>query len=236
MVAFIQRRVGESLLEKLPDVSADLSVDLGCGTGFFLENLHKKLKGDVVAFDLAEGMTRYVKRHNESRLCVCGDAENIPLADASVDCIYSSLAIQWCEDNRSLFSEIYRVLKPGGKIVFSTLGPETLAELKQAWSAVDDYVHVNRFVGRDDLQRAAVAGGFSNMEISEEMITLEYAQLKGLTRELKGIGAHNVNEGRPAGLTGRHRIKQLLAAYEGQRNERGMLPATYQVWYGVLQK
>ena len=74
------------------------------------------------------------------------------------------------------------------------------------------------------------------MELSEEMITLEYQQLKDLTRELKGIGAHNINEGRPAGLTGRHRIKQLLAAYEGQRNERGMLPATYQVWYGVLEK
>lgn len=235
-VAFLQRRVGESLLGKLPDVTVDLSVDLGCGTGFFVEALQNKLKGDVVAFDLAEGMTRYVKQHNASRLCVCGDAENIPLADASVDCIYSSLAIQWCEDNQTLFAEIFRVLKPGGKMLFSTLGPDTLAELKQAWSAVDDYVHVNRFVGRDSLQRAVKGAGFGAMELSEEMITLEYEQLKDLTRELKGIGAHNINEGRPAGLTGRYRIKQLLAAYESQRNERGMLPATYQVWYGVLEK
>ena len=167
---------------------------------------------------------------------MCGDAEKLPFADASVDCIFSSLAIQWCEDNPALFSEIYRVLKPGGKMFFSTLGPATLAELKLAWSAVDEYVHVNRFASYDDLQEAAISAGFDALQLTEEIITLEYSQLKNLTRELKGIGAHNMNEGRPAGLTGRKRIKKLLTAYENQRNENGLLPATYQVWYGVLEK
>lgn len=235
-VATLQRQVGEVLFNTLPDQPCSVTVDLGCGTGFYLDDLSSKLGGTVVAFDLAEGMTRYVKQRNNTEVCVCGDAENIPLSDASVDCIFSSLAIQWCEDNPALFAEIYRVLKPGGKMFFSTLGPDTLFELKQAWSAVDDYVHVNRFVGRDQLQQASRQAGFDALQLSEQMISLEYPQLKNLTQELKGIGAHNMNEGRPAGLTGRHRIKQLLAAYESQRNERGMLPATYQVWYGVLEK
>lgn len=235
-VAILQRRVGNSLLDTMPVLSTQVCVDLGCGTGFYLDKLIFQPGGMLLAFDLAEGMLRYVKHRHKAQACVCGDAEKLPFSDASVDCIFSSLAIQWCEDNPALFSEIYRVLKPGGKMFFSTLGPATLAELKLAWSAVDKYVHVNRFASYDDLQEAAISAGFDALQLTEEIITLEYSQLKNLTRELKGIGAHNMNEGRPAGLTGRKRIKQLLTAYESQRNENGLLPATYQVWYGVLEK
>lgn len=246
-VAGLQRRVGEKLLSFLPhelddaDSEPAVIVDLGCGTGYFTEQLQQHfVQPMIVGLDLAEGMVKHASANKKSSVWLCGDAESLPLADASVDVFFSSLAIQWCENNQALFAEIFRVLKPGGYIVFATLGPNTLHELRLAWQAVDDYVHVNHFVDQAILVDAIMAAGFdidmSAGQVIEENITLEYDCLKNLTRELKSLGAHNVNRGRAAGLTGKQRLQKFIAAYDVQRNDSGMLPATYQAWYGRLQK
>jgi malonyl-CoA O-methyltransferase len=240
-VADLQRRVGRQLLETLPDISADVVLDLGCGTGFFTPQLQKQYpESTVVGLDLAEGMVAYAASHKSSRHWLCADAELLPLADNSIDVIFSSLAIQWCEDTEGLFSEIFRVLKPAGYFVFSTLGPNTLHELKKAWRAVDDYVHVNKFVDKTIIESAVKNTGFiennAELVLTEDIITLQYSSLKQLTRELKSLGAHNVNNGRPSGLTGKHRMQQFINGYEQQRNSNNYLPASYQAWYGCLQK
>lgn len=255
-VAELQRKVGEQLLQQLlqqpVEQPVDVVVDLGCGTGFFARHLRTAFPGcQLVGVDLAEGMVAHAGAHHTADLWLCGDAESIPLADNSVDVIFSSLAIQWCEDNPRLFTEVARVLKPGGCCVFSTLGPDTLGELRAAWSQVDSYVHVNRFVEKTVIEQAINAAVFFSSPISrqsagysaysqtdwlEQTIVLEYDQLSQLTRELKALGAHNVNSGRQTGLTGKQRIRQLIAAYEPYRNAAGKLPASYQVWYGVLHK
>ncbi|WP_339669331.1 malonyl-ACP O-methyltransferase BioC [Dasania marina] len=240
-VAGLQRDIGNQLLECLPSNNAGLErvVDLGCGTGFFLPKLQQQLlPAQLVAFDLAEGMLRYARDHRELQdaLYLCGDAEAIPLADNSVDIIFSSLAIQWCETPEQLFAEVFRVLKPGGRFVFATLGPDTLNELRSAWQQVDSYVHVNQFLDEVIVNHAIAQAGFVVQQWQEQTVVLQYSKLKLLTRELKALGAHNVNAGRPSGLMGKQRVKALLAAYENYRNEQGMLPATYQVWYGVIAK
>jgi malonyl-CoA O-methyltransferase len=245
-VAELQRRVGEKLITQLPtqlptylpETAAEVVLDLGCGTGYFSSQLQAAFPDSaVVGLDMAEGMLTYAAGHQANRHWLCADAERLPLADQSVEVIFSSLAIQWCEDYPALFAEAHRVLKPGGSLVFSTLGPNTLHELRSAWLAVDDYVHVNRFVERGVLAEAVRGSGFTaELVLQEEVITLEYPSLKDLTRELKGLGAHNVNSGRPSGLTGKRRLQQLIEGYERQRNSRQLLPASYQVWYGCLQK
>ncbi len=240
-VAELQRQVGQTLLKTLPQTAAHTVLDLGCGTGFFCPLLQQRFpNSQIVGLDLAEGMAAYAAKKHASTHYVCGDAESIPLADASIDIVFSSLAIQWCEDNDALFSELFRILKPGAYIVFSTLGPDTLHELRDAWCAVDDYIHVNRFVGRDVLKASITKAGFNvkayEAAFNQETITLEYDTLKELTRELKSLGAHNVNSGRPVGLTGKQRLRRFIDAYELQRNAQGLLPATYQSWYGLLQK
>ena len=236
-VADLQRRVGKHLLGKLPK-KADVILDLGCGTGYFSSALKRTFPdGKIFGLDIAEGMLDYAARRRVgSADWLCGDAEQLPLADESVDLIFSSLSIQWCEDYSALFSEVARVLTPGGRFVFSTLGPKTLWELRQAWQAVDNYVHVNRFCEQALLISAAEQGGFSATVFDEQFEVLEYARLKDLTRELKHLGAHNVNSGRPKGLTGKKRMQQFIQAYEQQRNAKGKLPATYQVWYGAITK
>lgn len=240
-VAELQRQVGESLLAKIPariSIAGQSVVDLGCGTGYFHQALSQKLaRVSLVGIDFAEGMVRHCARHRRGGLWLCGDAENMPLAERSVALVFSSLAIQWCEDIDAVFAEMYRVLRPGGWLVFSTLGPDTLRELRDAWLQVDDYTHVNGFQSWQRLSSAITSAGFPTLiEPEEESVTLEYNTLHELTAELKSLGAHNVNSGRPAGLTGKQRLLQFFNAYEQQRNERGYLPASYQVWYGVLRK
>ncbi|MGJ8686069.1 MAG: malonyl-ACP O-methyltransferase BioC [Spongiibacteraceae bacterium] len=235
-VAELQRRVVDHALQYLGS-NAAVVVDIGCGTGYAMPALHQRFPNAFLSgVDLAEGMLQYAAQQRPANSWVCGDAENLPLADDSVGQIFSSLAIQWCENNAALFAEIERVLVPGGRAVVATLGPETLYELRDAWRQVDDYVHVNNFVDEAALKNAITQSGLRLQSWQQCSEVLQYSRLSGLTRELKDLGAHNVNEGRPGGLSGRQRIQALTHAYETFRNEQGLLPASYQVWYMVLEK
>jgi malonyl-CoA O-methyltransferase len=237
-VAGLQRQVGKGLLKQLPEQEPQVIVDLGCGTGFFSEQLkHRYPNALLIGLDIAEGMLRFSRnKFNGEGQWLCGDAEQLPLADQSVDLIFSSLALQWCENQQALFDELYRVLKPAGQCWLSTLGPNTLHELRQAWSAVDDYVHVNQFAEQASLQAAWQQADFQLLNFSEQVLALEYDDVRELTRELKHLGAHNVNAGRPSGLMGKRRFQQLVAGYEAQRNDNNKLPASYQVWWCGLQR
>jgi len=237
-VAQLQRDVGNAALNYLPDQAPQRVIDLGSGTGYFSEQLQQRFpQAQLISLDLAEGMLRYAREHRPLKQghYLCGDAESLPLADSCTDLIFSSLAIQWCGDYPRLFAEIARVLKPGGYFLFATLGPQTLHELRQAWATVDGFVHVNSFTPASELQQAIPQTLETALWQREEWL-LRYAELKQLTDELKGIGAHNMNQGQQHALTGRQRILGFKAAYEAQRAAEGYLPATYEVFYGLLRK
>jgi malonyl-CoA O-methyltransferase len=236
--AELQRQIGHQLLESLPDTRPDRVLDLGSGTGYFTPLLRQRFaSSQLVSLDLAQGMLAYARQHrpDSHAAWVCGDAEALPLASDSLDLIFSSLAIQWCERPDRLFAEIARVLRPGGRFVVATLGPDTLHELRDAWAQVDGDMHVNRFLAREPLL-ASVPVELQLRAFSTENRVLRYTQLRQLTSELKGIGAHNMNQGQPTGLTGKARVQGFRAAYEQHRDAQGLLPATYQVYYLHLQK
>ena len=255
-VARLQRQVGQNLLNILPDdlFSNNLSInnlpsnktcpnqilDLGCGTGYFIAPLaNKYLLGkhrdsELMGLDLAQGMLAFANtKCDKSVTWLCGDAENLPLADNSVDLIFSNLAFQWCEKLPVLAAEIARVLKPGGTLAFTSLGSRTLCELRESWAEVDDYVHVNHFISADNWQQDISQAGLSIQHFDIDHCQLDYRDLRHLTDELKGLGAHNVNSGQNKGLTGPEQIRALIRAYEKYRNTDGQLPATWEVIYGV---
>jgi malonyl-CoA O-methyltransferase len=120
-------------------------------------------------------------------------------------------------------------------LAFTSLCVGTLQELRDSWQAVDGFVHVNRFRRFEDYQRLCAASELQLLSLQRQAEVLHFPDLRSLTASLKDLGAHNLNPGRPGGLTGRARIRALIEAYEGFRQAAG-LPATYQVVYGLLRK
>lgn len=236
-VAELQRAVGSELLGRLPaDRTPARWLDLGCGTGYFSRALSERFDAsEGLALDIAQGMLKHARPLGGATHFIAGDAERLPLQDASCDLVFSSLAVQWCADFRAVLSEAYRVLKPGGVLAFASLCVGTLYELRDSWRQVDGLVHVNRFREFGRYQQLCAGSGLNVISLQSCPHVLYYPDVRSLTHELKALGAHNLNPGRPGGLTGRARIMGLIDAYEQFRQAQG-LPATYQVVYAVLEK
>lgn len=236
-VAELQRAVGRELLGRLPtDHAPDRWLDVGCGTGHFTRALAQRFNGsEGLALDIAQGMLDHARPLGGASHFIAGDAECLPLRDASCDLVFSSLAVQWCVDFGAVLSEASRVLKPGGVMAFASLCVGTLYELRDSWREVDGMVHVNRFREFSTYQQLCADSGLKVLSLQRCPHVLHYPDVRSLTHELKALGAHNLNPGRPGGLTGRARILALIDAYEQFRQRQG-LPATYQVVYAVLEK
>jgi malonyl-CoA O-methyltransferase len=238
-VAGLQRTVGARLLSLMPDRvrPPGAIVDVGTGTGYFaaeLADLYPESR--LIALDIAEGMLRVARdrfEYPEVCRCVCGDAEALPLADRSVDLVFSNLAIQWCTDLAGVFREFRRALKPGGVALFSTFGAQTLSELRNAWAVVDDYSHVNVFADVDMVATALREAGFAEIALETETRALEYNDVYSLMRELKGLGAHNVTIGRPRHLTGKKALQTMVDAYAAHM-VGGVIRASFETIYGCV--
>jgi malonyl-CoA O-methyltransferase len=229
--AALQRDCGEQLLGLLPRAAHPARVlDLGCGTGAFLPALEAAFPGArLLAADLAEGMLAAARRGEIRCAWVGADAERLPLADRSIDIVFSNLALQWCEDVEGLWREIARVLTPGGQAVVSTLGPATLWELRAAWRSVDVRVHVNRFVPPARLCAAILAAGLDVEHCVRDERRLRYGDVRELARGLQQIGARNLNAERPLGLAGRRQWSALAEAYAAIDGGSGGIHATWEL-------
>ena len=243
--AVLQQEVGRRLLERLDLIrfTPERILDAGCGTGACLPGLRERYgKARIVALDIAEGMLRAARarqgwwqRRRRPIVHVCGDVERLPLRDESVDLIFSNLTFQWCPDLPAVFAELRRVLRPGGLLLFTTFGPDTLHELRGSWAQVDDRPHVNRFPDMHFVGDWLLQTPFADPVTDVERITLTYDDVFGVMRDLKAIGAHNVLAGRARGLTGKQRLAAVQQAYERYRRD-GRLPVTYEVVYGHAWK
>ena len=240
-VAVLQREVGGRLLDRLQLIRLVPAqvLDLGCGTGYIAQALLKQYRGTrIVALDIAEGMLQQARRRSgwwRRPRFICGDIERLPLADACADLVVSNLTLQWCNNLDGTFAEFLRVLRPGGALLFTTFGPDTLRELRTSWAAADGNSHVNRFLDMHDVGDSVLRAGLADPVLDVERFTLTYPDLGGLLRDLKALGAHNVTSGRARGLTGRRRWRIVHEAYESFRSD-GALPATYEVIYGHAWK
>ncbi|MCW0507412.1 malonyl-ACP O-methyltransferase BioC [Aeromonas piscicola] len=233
-LALLDRMTGEPVTPASLSTSSPISgLDLGCGTGFFLPHLASRCH-QLHGLDLAPGMLAQAALRGSGAHLVCGDAEQLPFADQSLDWVFSSLALQWCERPAQAFAELHRVLKPGGQLLFSTLLSDSLWQLREAWRTVDDSPHVNRFLSLPQLQDAMAAGGFTAPRLESLTWSLAYPELNGLLRDLKGIGASQINDERQSGLSSRQRLQRLTEAYEAYRQPDGLLAASYQVCLGRL--
>jgi len=215
-------------------------LDAGSGTGNALAGLGQRYpEARLIALDIALAMLRRGRQRlpwwkglfTRGAQAVCGDIERLPLKDASVGMVWSNLALQWVNDLPRAFAEMRRVLVPGGLLMFSTFGPDTLKELRRAYQDIDRHTHVNRFIDMHDIGDLLVSGGFGDPVMDMEHFTLTYGDVRELMRELKAIGARNVTRGRPNGLSGKRVLDAVTRNYEAFRRD-GRLPATFEVVYG----
>jgi len=219
-------------------------LDAGSGTGNALPDLHERYPAArIVALDIALAMLDRGRRRlpwwkgfvGRGVQSVCGDIERLPFAEAAFGMVWSNLALQWVNDLKRSFSEMRRVLAPGGLLMFSTFGPDTLRELKEAYRGTDRHTHVNRFIDMHDIGDMLVAGGFVDPVMDMEYFTLTYDDVRQLMRELKAIGASNATRGRAAALSGKAQLAAVEQHYERLRRD-GRLPATFEVVYGHAWK
>ena len=245
--AVLQHEVCRRMAERLDYIKHQPAVvlDAGSGTGNALPALRQRYPGaHIVAFDLAFAMLERGKSRDpwwralpglrSAMSRVCGDVERLPFATSGIDMIWSNLALQWVNDLPATFRELHRVLKPGGLLMFSTFGPDTLKELREAYAG-SGHTHVNRFIDMHDIGDMLTSAQYADPVIDMEPFTLTYATVRELMRDLKAIGAHNVAAGRPQALSGKGLLERVTEAYEPFRRD-GKLPATFEVIYGHAWK
>jgi malonyl-CoA O-methyltransferase len=235
--AVLQREIADRLLERLDYVRLEPGrvLDLGAGTGYAAAALARRYpRGRVIALDFALAMLRLARRRGpwlRRPRCVCADVEELPIADASIDLVFSNATLQWCTDLERTFRELARVTAPGGLLSFTTFGPDTLVELRQAWARADGREHVSSFPDMHDVGDALVRSGWAEPVMDVDRFVLNYETVHALMGDLKTLGAHNVNAGRHRALTGKSRMQAMIRAYEELRRD-GRLPATWEVVYG----
>ena len=239
--AVLQNEVCGRLLEKLDYIklAPKMILDAGVGTGGAVGPLLQRYRGSrLVALDFSERMlAKALQRGSLLRkpALVCADIENLPFADGVFDLIFSSLTLQWCNDLQATMEGLLRVLKPGGLLLFSTFGPDTLKELRACWQQVDSAVHVNDFVDMHDVGDIMLQTGFADPVMEAETITVNYASVDRLMLDLRAIGANTLAPGHRTGLTAPAALANLRRAYERFRVDQ-QLPATYEVVYGHAWK
>jgi malonyl-CoA O-methyltransferase len=217
--AALQKEVESRLLEHAEYVQTPPQrvLDIGSGPGFAAKALKTRWpKADTIALDIALPMLALVAQ--QSRFWrpikrVCGNAMQLPFQDHSFDFIFSNLCLQWAYPLPEALREIRRVLRPGGMLVFSTFGPSTLTELREAYLAIGEVPAISTFAAMQQIGDGMHACGLHKNVLERDIYTMIYPDLRGLMKELHAIGATDARTHRPRGLMGKQRWQRLNAAY-----------------------
>ncbi|MDD7804562.1 MAG: malonyl-ACP O-methyltransferase BioC [Endozoicomonas sp. (ex Botrylloides leachii)] len=236
--ARLQRRIAARTTMLIPPEKRPLTiVDLGSGTGQHTKELARIYpEALVTGIDIAQGMVNYARITHSSEAnnrWLVGDIEQLPFRNQSVDVVFSSLAIQWCNLQRILH-EVKRVLKKNGCFVFSSLAKGTLQELQTAWRLVDEGCHTNSFLSFAEQKCVLHRSRLKHHSFLSQVEQQFYPDLYSLLKELKALGVNTVSSP-VTGLMTRKKLNALEIAYEALRQHKG-LPLSYQVVYGHFEQ
>ncbi len=156
--------------------SGEVVVDLGCGGGLdvFLAAQVVGPHGKAIGIDMTPSMIERAKANAcngpdgkpysnvEFHL---GQIDRLPLSDATADCVISNCVVNLAADKAAVFREVFRVLKPGGRVAISDIAlrkalPEELAASAAAWvGCIAGAIHVHEY------EMGLAAAGFSQVRV-----------------------------------------------------------------------
>lgn len=232
--AVTAREARDELLARLDVVALQPKVvlDAGCGDGAALGSLRARYpEAALWAVDIAPAMVERAAAACAEAQVVAGDVHALSLPEESVDLIFCNQVLPWCVDSEQVLREFRRILRPGGLLHFSTLGPDSLIELRRAFAQVDDLIHVHYFFDMHDVGDAMSRAGFAEPVMDVDRLTLTYADVLTMMRDLKAAGSSNLTRGRRRSLAGRGYLAALTKAIESAR-VADRLPLTYEIVYG----
>jgi len=216
-----------------PMAPCQVLLDVGCGPGWYHPQLVAHCR-ELWAVDLSAAMLAQAQTLGCATRYIQADVCQIPLPDQSVDLIFSSLMLQWCATPQQAFAELFRLLKPGGQLLLTTLVQGSLAEFQQSWASVDQDAHQLELFPAATLLAQLPA---HQVDIRTELKRYQvfYPDVWSLARGFKQIGANFVQGRQGQGLMGKRRWLAFAEQYEKFRQSRG-LPLSYQVLQLVLTK
>jgi malonyl-CoA O-methyltransferase len=243
--ATLHREIADRMIERLSIIrlNARVILDAGSATGYATKLLRKRFaRCFVIELDHSVVMLRqranrrrtYVPWPGLQRSSVCADFQRMPLAPSSVDLVWSNLALHWADEISAVFAEAHRVLRPGGLLMFSMFGPDTLKELKS--TSRDGGFRVNRFVDMHDVGDVLVKSGYADPVMDMENLTLTYTNVAALLHDLKAQGSSSTQELAHKGLAARNTYAKVIARYDAFRGGDGRVPATFEIVYGHAWK
>ncbi len=225
------------MLKRYPEaqtVALDLALNMSRAVAHTATVDRSKIvkKGGGWVHDLCSSLMPSARRRAHNLQAVCGDAECLPFKQESFDLLVSSLMLQWSNDLASTLAGFHHVLAPNGLLLFTTFGPDTLREIRQSWAQVDNMPHTSTFADMHEIGDMLLQAGFLDPVTDMEIITMTYANVRQLMRDIKNIGASNSDSQRCKGLTGKDRFAAFEQAYEQFKTSEGLYPASWEVIYG----
>ncbi|GMT42022.1 MAG: malonyl-[acyl-carrier protein] O-methyltransferase [bacterium] len=206
-------------------------LDVGCGTGFTAMDAKRRWRNSgLAAVDIAAPMALEAKKAGISQAAVA-DAAVLPFKDGAFDLVVSSLVFQWAFFTGPLFDELARVMVKGGRIFFSTLGPGTLKELRDAYNTAclectGKPALFKSMPGKDDLAEKMINAGFNEISSTFQTVVRSYPSVHDFFKTLKGTGA--TLPGRPENPPRRDVLAKTIERYSSSGSP---VNATYEVIY-----
>lgn len=234
---FVHRHAADGMLERMSPMLVDVEhiLDAGAATGAASRVLAKRFRRSrVVSLDASLRMLRRARK-SRSRFSrieeIQADAALPPLRTGSIDLVFANMLLPWIDDVPAFFGSVARVLRKDGLFVFSSLGPDSLKELREAWRAIDDDQHVMTFSDMHDVGDALVQAGLREPVLDVDYLKLTYEDVPSLFADLTATGGRNTLRGRRRTLTGRRTFERLRETL-GQRAGRAPLEFPLELVFG----
>ena len=234
---FVHRAAADGLMQRLQPIAVTPGyvVDLGSALGTGSKQLARRFpKARILSVDRSSQMLSAAKRTRGwfSRVReLQANACQLPLRNSSVDFVFANMLMPWIDDLSGLFGEIARVLSKDGVFVFSTLGPDSLTVLRQAWSNVDDDLHVHHFADMHNLGDAMMHAGLGDPVLDIDCLSISYRNAEALFTDLAVAGGRSSLRDRRPTLTGKDRFARFRKHLEAAAIE-GVIEVKLELVYG----